>query len=237
MLQNDKYMAFVADNAVDVIIEERLQEGVDKKDPKAATYEGKDDDGKPATLMKEWPNLTLAEMLALATSPGGQYNHTGKIPYVSLVDPYTLKEVKGIPGGEAGKGLIEDITASKAQLNKDHGPSVKRSTLTAVTAQSKAVEDALAGKGGVAAALPLLAKLQASTAKEGEGVKAKVKPVADKVMEAAKAQLDDAETKIGAGDVKGATTILSQIGSLLKGTELEGRVKELSDKAKAASAK
>lgn len=132
---------------------------------------------------------------------------------------------------------MKAVLEAKDALNKEHGASVKRSTLKKVRESVKAVEATLANpKGGVAPALADLHKLQASIVKESDGIKKETKAVEEKLLEAAKAQLDDAETKIGAGDAKGANAILGQLGPQLKGTEFEARVKELQDKAKAASA-
>lgn len=236
VLQNEKYIQFANDNTVEVICEERLDEGRQKKDPKADEYDGKDADGKPVKLMKEWPNLTYDEMIALAGSPGGQYNHTGKIPYTSIVDPYTLKEMKGLSGGQSAKGLMEEILAAKAQLNTEHGPSMKRSVLTKFEASAKTVDDLLA-KSGAAKALPEFRKLEASLAKEPESLKTKAKALEEKILDAAKAQLDDAEAKIGAGDLKGAASILSPLVPALKGTDLGRRAAELLAKTKPEPAK
>ncbi len=233
VLQNEKYIAFANDNTVEVIAEERLDEGRSKKDPKADEYDGKDADGKPAKLMKEWPNLTYDEMLALTSSPGGQYNHTGKIPYTSIVDPYTLKEIKGLSGGQSAKGLMEEVAVAKVQLNKDHGASLKRSVYAKYMAGEKAVQDLLA-KSGAAKALPEFRKLEASIAKEPDSLKTKAKTLEESILDAAKAQLDDAEAKIGSSDLKGAAAILNPLASALKGTDLARRANELLEKIKTA---
>jgi hypothetical protein len=236
VLQNEKYIEFADDNTVEILALGSIDDGISKKDKRADTYDAKDEAGAAAKYMKEFAGCTVDQLTAMNGSPGGQYNKTGKIPYVSIVDPFTLKEIHGQPGGYAAGGLMKAVLEAKDQLNKDHGVSVKRSTLKKVQTGAKAVEATLASpKGGVAAALTDLHKLQASIVKEADSIKAETKAVEDKVMEAAKAQLDDADAKIGAGDVKTAGTILSSIGSLLKGTDLEPRVKELGDKLKNAA--
>jgi hypothetical protein len=234
VLQNDKYMEFAADGAVDVIAEQDLDKAVDKKDRRVETYDAKDENGKPVKYMKEWPNMTFEEMVACYKSPAPAYNDTKGIPYVAIVDPYTLKKMRGF-NDTSSKSLIEEIKAATATLQKEHGPSVKRSTLSKVKAGVKDVEAVLA-KGGPAKAMPDLRKLEGQVAKEPDAVKNLVKEAETKVLEAAKVQLDDAEAKLAAGDVKAASAILNPLASPLKGTELAARVKELQDKAKAAAA-
>ena len=234
VLQNDKYIDFANDNTVEVIAEQRLDEGRQKKDPKADEYDAKDEKGNAVKYLKEWPNLTYDEVLALNSSPAGQYNKTGKIPYTSIVDPYTLTEMKGLAGGQSAKGVMEAVTEAKAQLAKDHGASLKRSVLTKFEAGAKAVDETLT-KGGAAKALADYRKLEASIAKEGDSLKAKGKELETKILEAAKAELDKAEEQIGAGDLKAAAASLNPLAKALKGTDLYDRAAQLLEKTKAAA--
>jgi hypothetical protein len=235
VLHNDKYIAYANDNTVEVIAQQDLQKGVDEgKDKRAETYDAKDAEGKPVKYMKEWPGLTLEEMLALHASPAPSYNKTNGIPYTSIIDPFTLKEIKGLPGGgHSPKALMAECDAAKAQLNKEHGPSLKRSTYQRVVTGTKSITATLE-KSGAAAAMTEYAKLDASVAKEPESLKALVKPLLEKILEAAKTQLDDAEAKIAAGDTKAAAAILKPLVSALKGTDLARRVTELLEKTKPA---
>lgn len=233
VLQNDKYIEFSDDNSVEVIALGRLQEGIDKNDPKAATYDAKDDKGNPVKYLKEYPGMTVEEMLNLDRSPAGQYNDTGKIPYTVIVDPHTLKKIKGMSGGLSAKGLMEQVEIAKEQLQKEHGPSMKRSSLRKFEQGAKEVE-ALLEKSGVAKALESFRKLKGSIAKEPDALKAKASALETKLLDLARTKLDEAESMIGLGDMKGAKAILAPLGSVLKGTELEGRAKELLEKTKAA---
>ena len=230
MLQNDKYIAFAEDHTVEVLALGSIQEGIDKKDKRADTYDAKDEAGKPVKFMKEFAGCTVEQLMALDSSPAAQYNKTGRIPYVGLVDPWTLQEIKSQPGGFAAGGLMDAVTEAQAKLAKEHGVSLKRSTLKKVDATAKDVEATLT-KAGPAKALEAMQKLQASIAKEPDTLKARLKPLNDKIMDAAKAQLDDAEAKIGSGDLKGAAAIVKPLASALKGTDLEARAKELLAKA------
>jgi hypothetical protein len=230
---NKKYIEFADDNTVEVISLDRLEEGIEKKDRKAETYDAKDENGNPVKYLKEFAGMTVEHVEALNASKAGQYNTTGKIPYVAIVDPHTLLEIQKMPGGAAAGGLMDAVVEAKAKLNKEHGPSMKRSTLQKFQAGVKSVEEALT-KGGSAKALADYRKLEASVAKEPEALQAKAKALKEKLVEAAKADLDKAEASIAAGDVKAATAILNPLKSGLKGTDLEARLKELLEKTKSA---
>jgi hypothetical protein len=234
VLQNEKYLAFAEDNTVEVIALSRLQEGIDKKDRKAETYDAKDENGNPVKYLKEFAGMTVEHVLALDSSPAGQYNKTGKIPYVAIVDPHTQLEIQKMPGGAAAGGLMDAVVEAKAKLNKEHGPSMKRSVLQKFQAGVKAVEESLT-KGGSAKALGDLRKLEASIAKEPQALKDDAKKLEEKILDAVKADLDKADGLIAAGDMKAATALLKPFASLLKGTDLEARLKELLEKTKPAA--
>jgi hypothetical protein len=234
VLQNEKYIDFANDNTVEVVALGRLDEGIEKKDRKAETYDAKDEQGNPVKYLKEYANCTVEQMLGLNSSPAGQYNKTGKIPYVGIVDPWTLQEIRSQPGGFAAGGLMDAVAEAKKKLNAEHGPSVKRSSLKKLETGAKNVQATLE-KGGAAKALAEFAKLETSVAKEPEALKAKLVPIKEKLLEAATADLDKADGLLGSGDVKGASTILNGLKTGLKGTDLEARLKELLEKAKTAA--
>jgi hypothetical protein len=233
VLQNDKYIAFADDNTVEVLALGSIPSQLDDpKDRRTETYDGKDENGKPVKYMKEFAGCTADQLNALNSSPAGQYNKTGRIPYLSIVDPYTLQEIKQMPGGAATKGLMESVLEAKDTL-KSHGASMKRSTLQKLDAAVTEVTTTL-DKSGPAAAMPGLLKFEAATAKESDSIKAKAAALREKILDAAKAQLDDAEAKIAAGDLKGAATIVKPLVSALKGTDLARRAAELMEKTKPA---
>jgi hypothetical protein len=233
VLQNEKYLAFAEDNTVEVIALQRLDEGISKGDRKAETYDAKDENGNPVKYLKEFAGMTVEHVNALNSSPAGQYNKTGKIPYVGIVDPYTLKEMKSMPGGAAAGGLMDAVAECKAQLNKEHGPSMKRSSLRRFKANVKSIDEQI-GKGA-AKALADLKKLKESIAKEPQALKDEAGKLEEKILEAAKADLDKADGLITSGDLKGATAILKGYKGLFeKDSELDKRLKELMEKTKPA---
>ena len=234
MLQNEKYIAFAEDNSVEVLAFGELDKGMaNPKDRRNEQYDAKDENGNPVKYLKEFAGMTVEQINTLNSSPAGQYNKTGKIPYVSIVNPHDLKEMKSMPGGAAAKGLMEAIGECKAQLNKEHGKSMKRSTLKKFKASVKAIEEQV-GKNA-SAALGDLKKLKDFIADEPESLKTEAGKLEEKVNDAVKADLDKAESLIGSGDLKGATAILKNYKGLFeKGSDNEKRLKELLEKTKPA---
>ncbi len=116
MLQNDKYIEFAEDNTVEILALGGIPSGVDPKDKRTDVYDAKDDAGAAIKYMKEFAGCTLDQLNAMNGSPGGQYNKTGHVPYVSIVDPFTLKEMHGQPGGYAAGGLMKAVAEYKAAL-------------------------------------------------------------------------------------------------------------------------
>lgn len=234
MLQNEKYLAFADDNSVEVLALGSLDKGMSNpKDRRNEQYDAKDENGNPVRYLKEFAGCTVEQLNALNASQAGQYNKTGKIPYVGIVDPHTLKEMKSMPGGSAAGGLMDAVIECKETLNKAHGPSMKRSSLKKFNAGVKSIEDQI-GKGA-AKALAELRKLQTSIAKEPQALKDEAGKLEEKVLDAAKADLDKAEGLIAGGDVKAATAILKGYKGLFeKDSELDKRLKELVEKTKPA---
>ena len=103
-----KYMDFSSDNAVEVLCLNRLDEGMQKKDPKAETYDAKDEKGNPVKYMKEWPGL-VDEIIALDSSPAAHTTRRAKTP--ALLDRRSVHAPggQGLPGGLSGKGLMESV--------------------------------------------------------------------------------------------------------------------------------
>ncbi len=237
MLQNEKYIEFAEDNTVEVLCLQEVDKGMKDASQKAksGTYEAKDETGKTVTYLKEYAGMSVEHLNTLNSSPAGQYNDSGFNPYIAIVDPHTLKKMKGLTKGSAAGGLMDAVAEAKATLNKEHGPSMKRSTLLKFQAGVKAVEESLT-KGGSAKALGEYRKLEASIAKEPQALKDEAKKLEEKLLDAAKSDLDKADGFIAAGDMKAASALLKPFASLLKGTDLEARLKELLEKTKPAPA-
>lgn len=235
VLQKDDYIDFADANTVEVMALGRLDEGIKKEDKRAATYDTVDAEGKPVKYLVEWPNLTVEEIYGMRSSPAGQYNKTGKIPYTAIVDPYTLKEMKSMPGSSTAGKLVEAVEEMKAKLNAEHGPSLSRKDIRAVEAV-QAECDELIEKKGVGKALALLKKKAKKLNKKGERIAAMVTEYHGVLMEKADEELDKANDLIDEDEMSAAKKILGSLKSVVKKTPLEARVKELYAKIKAAQA-
>ncbi len=222
VLQNKQYLAFAAENTVEVLALQRLPEGIQKKDPRAAAYKAKGADGKEELQMLSWPGLTLADIEGMNSSKAGSFNKSGKIPYISIVDPWTEKELKGGNGGSS-KGIQTDVDEFTKVLVKEHGKGVTRKDLNKVK-DAAAKSATLASQREFTKALEALVKATPA-AKETPAV------LTEKIAEAKKAVLDAAETILNeiesANDKVKAKKDLLGLMDRLRGTGFEARAKEM----------
>lgn len=233
VLQSEKYIEFCEENTVEVLALGRLDEAIQKNEPKAAEYDAKDEAGQPVKYMREWPGLTKEQMIALASSKAASYNDTRQIPFTCFVDPWTEKEMQRFPGAQSAKTLMEAALVQKQKLVAEHGPSTSRVVLNKVTAEAKRIVDGLP-KAGAAKSMAEYRKLEKSAAKETDTVKKRLEPALQAILDAATADLDQAESLLGGGDVAGAKKIADKLVKPLDGTPLADRAKELAEKIKAA---
>ncbi len=213
VMQNKKYIKFAFDNAVDVLTVSRIEEGVQKGDRKAKSFKLKK--GDDTEYLVSWPSLTLDDLKSLNRSKAATYNKTGKIPYTSIVDPYTLEEIEGILGGTSAKGLMAKIAAAKKALVKEHGPGLKRSVLAKID-KAIASATAQAEADDFAKAMKTLGKVS--------GQKAQPEAIQEKLAKAREAVVALAEKRIEqikAMDAKKAKREASRLKRKLKGTGLE----------------
>jgi hypothetical protein len=224
VLQNEKYIKFAEKHTVEVITLNRLQEGIDKGDKKAETYEARLPDGTEVEYLVEFPGMTVAEMLALDTSKAGSYNDTGGIPFTAIVDPHTEKELQRWSGGQAASAIMEAVKEHRKTLVKEHGEGISRKQVQDLGATEQAAAAAVAaGKFGDAfGALKKLGDEQAWP----QSMKDRVAVCKKKVMDAAAQKLAELET-LAQSDPAGAKRELSKLATALKGTDLEGRASEL----------
>ena len=221
---NKKYIEFAKENTVEVICLQRLDEGVQKKDRKAETYEAKVN-GEVVKYLVEFPGMTIDEMNALNGTKAGSYNDTGGIPYTCLVDPHTLEKITFWKGGTSAGTIQDAVVEAKKALVKDHGKGISRKDRNLlVDAENDAT--AKAEKGEFSAAIDALAKVSAKAEKWADALKEQLKADKQKVIDAAQAALDKiAETK--ATDAEKAKKDLAALSPKLRGTGLEEKAKTL----------
>jgi hypothetical protein len=223
---NKKYIDFAKDNTVEVIALQRLDEGIEKKDKKAETYEAKVN-GKTVEYLCEFPGLTVAEMLALNGSKASSYNDTGGIPYTCLVNPHTLEKITHWSGGGASAGTIMDaVTEAKKALVKEHGKGIARKDLKTLS-DAEEVAAAKLEKADFSAAIDALGKVAPKAEKWPETLKTRLEAAKTKVVEEATKALDAIEAA-KAEDPAKAKKDLAALAPKLRGTGLEQRAKDLS---------
>ena len=231
VLMNKKYIKFSEDNTVEFMAMSRMDEGVQKGDPKAATYDAKDADGNPVKYLIEFPGMTVEDINNCARSKGGQYNKTGAIPFTCVVNPHTEKQMQGWSGGQSAKTIMEAVEYHKKALQKKHGASLKRSDLRKFDKDAAKIQANL-DKQGPGKAYTAAVSLEKKWAKKSPALGAKAQELQEKILEVASEHLDKAEELIDEGELAAAKKILKPMVTGLKKTRLGTRAKDLLDKTK-----
>ncbi len=224
VLQNKDYIKFADKCTVEVICLGRLQEGIDEKSPKAATYKTKEN-GQEVEHLVEWPNLTVEEVLALGQSKAGSFNDTGFVPFTAVIDPHTEQEMARFPGSTAAGALMEGVEQAQKKLESEHGKGVARKELRGFEeAEAAALEQTAAGD--FAAALDGLNKLGKAGANWPQALQDRLAKARAQVVETAEKTLAAIE-KTAASDPVQAQRELARLAPKLRGTGLEERAGEL----------
>lgn len=225
VLQNKSYISFANDNTVEVVAVSRLDEGVQKNDPRAATYKAKDESGADVEYMASWPGLTLEQMRALNSGPASRYNDTGRIPQVYVVDPHTLQKMDVGEIQRTAKGIQDAVLAARKTLDKAHGKGFPRRDYSRLMgARGAALREA--GGGDFGKALASFRKVHERMKDIPESLKAVVASTEEKIIGDAKASVAELEA-LSASDPAAAKRELIRMGSRLRGTGLEKSVDEL----------
>jgi len=224
VLQNKKYMKFAGQSTVEVI----AVSSINPKDPRGGMYLAKNDKGEKVEYYISWPSLTKADMDGLNRSKARSYNKTGKIPYVSIVNPHTLAEIEGYNGGNSSK-IMDSVSAAQKMLTKEHGKPIKRKTLLKFRKDEGKVR-ALISDGSLSKAWPAFAGMEKKTAKMAAPFQDIVKKMRGDLIAASSKKLDELDGLVARGETKGVASELRGFGKYLKGTSLEERVTALAEK-------
>lgn len=221
------YIEFAFENTVEVLSLDRLQEGVDKKEERAATYDAKEG-GKPVKYLVEFPGLTIDDVLALRGSKASSYNKSGGLPYTALIDPFTEDELKNWKGGGIATSEIMDaVQAARTTLQKAHGKGKPRPELK-ILGDAEATSAAKVKAGDFAGALDAFATATKKADKDGWAtlLKDRITKGREAAIAAAAEALDKIEADKATDPVK-AKKDLAMMMSRLRGTGLEPRAKDL----------
>lgn len=224
VMQNKDYIKFADKSTVEVIALGQLQKGIDRGDRKASTYKKKVN-GEEVELLVEFPNLTVAEVMALRNSKASSYNDTGKIPFTALVDPHTEKEMVRWSGGTSGSTIMDRVKDVTKTLKKSHGKGISRKELGQLSeAIAESQEEAVEGE--YSKAMTCLTKAGKKSKDWPQVMQQKLEKARAAVIQKANTQLDEIEA-YGELDPVEAKKKLNRLKSKLRGTGLESRSKEL----------
>lgn len=226
LMQDPDYIAFAYEHTVEVLALDRLQEGVDKNEARAATYDVKVG-SKTVQHLVEFPGLTIEDVLALRRSKASSYNKSGGLPYTALVDPFTEEELKSWKGGGLKtEEVIEAVKEARSKLAKT-SKGKPRAELRAV-ADLEATAAAKTKSREFAAVLDACAATEKKADKERwpAHLRARVTSAREAAVAAATEALDAIEAA-QAEDAAKAKKDLSALLPRLRGTGLEARAKTL----------
>lgn len=221
VLQSKDYIKFSDRSTVEVMSMGSLEQGIEKGDRKAATYEAKD--GKE--YLVEFPNLTVEEMVAIRSTKAGTYNDTGKIPFTALINPHTEEELTRWSGGISSGTIIDKVKDVSKDLRKEYGEGIDRRTIRGLDDAIETAREEIAD-GDFAKALGAIDKAASKSQDWPESLQARVTKAREVVVQAASDALDAIE-KQGADDPRTALRELNKVRMKLRGTGLEDRAAEL----------
>ena len=227
LLQDPTYVEFAFENTVEVLALDRLEEGVEKGEERAATFAAKRGSKKVEYLV-EFPGLTVEEVVDLNRSKASSYNKEGSLPYTAIVDPFTVEEMRSWKGGGLKTSeLVDAVKTARETLAKAHGKSKVRPELKALSEAEKACEMRRTD-GNFAGAIDACAA--AAKKAEKDGWPAHLTARLEKAREASVAAATEALEKIEAAKASDPVQAKKDLGALLpklRGTGLEARAKEL----------
>ena len=229
VMQNKKYIKFANKNTVEVIAMGSIERGVSSGHRNARTYEVKDPlSGKIRKEFALFPGLTLEDMQKLNRSKAVSYNQSGKIPHTAIVDPFSLEKITEWVGGTSSKAIMEQVKAALKTIRKEHGaPKLSRKDLFKIRASLKKSLLAL-HKKDFNRAWSEIRTVRKKAEKLPQEVQEEIRPVEAKIMDFARARLDEAQGLIEKNPAK-AKMIAGGLASKLKGTALEERAQEILD--------
>ena len=227
VMQNKKYMKWATKTSVEVVIVSGLQaRGIDKNDPRAATFKGKD--GKQYLI--NWPSLTVDQLKKLNSSKAAAFKVNGGYPTTHVIDPHTLEPVQTWNTVSAG-ALMDAGSKVAKDLKKKHGKGISRKNLAKFNkGVAKARE--LAKDGKLTNALGEAAKLQAASKKMPALLQEKADGLMSDFMSDVEKFFDEADALFARGEKKKAVKMIRPYLRFVRGTPLEARGKELIAKSK-----
>ncbi len=227
VMQNKKYIKFAGRSTVEVITLGSIERGVSSGHRNARTYEVKDPlTGKTRKEFALFPGLTLEDMQKLNRSKANSYNRSGKIPHTCIVDPFTEKKMNEWVGGISAKTIMETIKTDLKTIRKEHGkPKLTRKELFKIRGSLRKALVAL-GKKDFNHAWAELKSLKKKAQHLPHEVQLEIQPVEEKILDYAKAKLEEAQALLEKNPAK-AKMIAGSLAHKLEGTSLEDMAQEI----------
>jgi len=227
VLQSKKYIGFSEKNTVEVISLSRLAEGIEKGDPKAATYTARGPEGDEVEFLVKYPGMTVEDMQNVRRSRATSYNRTGKIPYTAIVNPHTLEEMRGFSGGQSSKTLMEAVMEARRELTSEYGQAISRQDYRLLRASGDEVQG-LVGDGEFKKALRLVDDLSKKSHDWPQDLQERVTELRTRIFDAAKERLADIRGRADS-DPSDARRELRKLARELHNTPIADEAEELMD--------
>jgi len=230
VLQGGVYIKYAEGHTVEVICMEEIDRALRDENRLVRTFKVTDAYGDDVHQLAELPGLTVEDLKALYDSKAFDYVKGNRMPYTTIVDPHTLKEMDEFQGGYSAKDLIARVQKQYDRLKANHGEGLSR-TVWRQAARAQIEIDLLLAEGKLAKALSVYRQLAKETLGAPKPLPGRVAASLEVILDDAGKRLDLIERRIGAGESSKIKNELRTLQRALAGTALEKRAFELVERA------
>ena len=189
VLESKTYSKFAAQNTVEMLVTEEIDRALSESSPLIKTYATTDSHGDPIEYLEKFPGVSIEQLKSLSKSKAVQFiSPSRQIPYTSIVNPHTGKEIEGFNGVYQVKELIAKVQQHTKRLKKTYGDGIPRKIWNSVS-ESVIQIDMLLGQGKVADAMGVYTAVARETVRQPKSIKNRVEAALEGILE-------DAEKKI-----------------------------------------
>lgn len=233
MLESSVYADFAEKHSVEFLVTEELDRALRDKNRLVRTYKATDPYGDPVEYLVEFPGVTIEQLQQLSNSKAVRYISTsGKIPYTSIVDPHTGKELEGVVGVRSVKEFIALISKHKKMLEQRYGKGVPRKVWNGVV-ESEIQVDMLLAQNKIFDAMGVYNYMARQAVRQPPIIRNRVSAALDSILEDAGKRIPAIAKE--ANDKKKRPALLKEaklLARALKETPLEEKAAALVKKLK-----
>lgn len=226
MLQGGVYIKYAAEHTVEVVCMEEIDRALGEENRLIRTFKVTDAYGDDVHQLVELPGLTVDDLKLLSDSKARDYVKGNRMPYTTVVDPHTLKEMDEFQGAYTAKDLIARVQKQYDRLKANHGEGLSRKTWRNAV-RSQVEIDLLLGEGKLDKAMSVYRQLARETMGAPAPLPGRVEASLEVILDDAAKRLDVIERRIGAGESNKIRSELRSLQRTLTGTKLEKRVFDL----------